>query len=323
MGLFGLFGPPNIQKMADNGDINGIIEYLRYKRDPAIPKQAEQTLLQIGDSVGMSNLAKKILIAGMKDSTSLPLLTKMGSPALKPLITFIVYLNLLPTIRGWDNIDPRGSQVSTKDHIYYWNLNVKIRYNTYLRFFSSYVSINALIFSLYDEVIPLGGIDDLILMGKPAQKRINEIMAAPDFKAAYKSTLVEMLVNMDTVFFNELIDGTVVPLHIQKYGADAIEKDIWKNVLYRPYEKNDVVRTMMIERYNPCNTVKGKFEHILKPNSDWWGLNPDYFRCDITDLKKTLSILQKAGIQTRIENNYVEVPKSKWSEAREYLINNC
>lgn len=49
MALFGLI-PPNIEKLADKGDIDGLIKALNYKKDPKIRRDAAKVLGEKGDS---------------------------------------------------------------------------------------------------------------------------------------------------------------------------------------------------------------------------------------------------------------------------------
>jgi len=47
--LRGLFGPPNVDRMRDRGDVEGLIETLGYQKDPEVRKAAAAALGRIGD----------------------------------------------------------------------------------------------------------------------------------------------------------------------------------------------------------------------------------------------------------------------------------
>jgi len=79
-----LFGPPNIEKMKEKGDVNGLIKALSHE-NLEIVKDAAAALGQIGDA-----RAVEPLIASLKHfevEFSLTTLKQIGEPAVQPLIS--------------------------------------------------------------------------------------------------------------------------------------------------------------------------------------------------------------------------------------------
>ena len=63
MSLFGLFGPPNIEKLKAKRNVQGLIKALIYKKDATVRRDALEALGAIGDA-----RAVEPLIAALKDS---------------------------------------------------------------------------------------------------------------------------------------------------------------------------------------------------------------------------------------------------------------
>jgi hypothetical protein len=87
-----LFGPPNIEKLREKGDIKGLIKALGYQKDAAVRQAATEALVEIGAS------AVEPLITALEDSTAcdaaIEVLTGIGLPAVGPLIA---------AARRWDS----------------------------------------------------------------------------------------------------------------------------------------------------------------------------------------------------------------------------
>ena len=62
MSPFGLFGPPNVEKLKAKGHVQGLIKALSYEKDWKVRKAAAEALGQIGD-----NRATEPLVAALKD----------------------------------------------------------------------------------------------------------------------------------------------------------------------------------------------------------------------------------------------------------------
>lgn len=64
MGLFGLFSPPNVDKMKAKGDIKGLIKALGYNKDTHVCQSACSALVEIGTA------AVELLIIALEDKNS-------------------------------------------------------------------------------------------------------------------------------------------------------------------------------------------------------------------------------------------------------------
>jgi len=62
MPLFGLFGPPNVEKLKAKSDVKGLIKALGYEKDSRVRRDAAGALGKIGDA-----RAVEPLIAALKD----------------------------------------------------------------------------------------------------------------------------------------------------------------------------------------------------------------------------------------------------------------
>jgi hypothetical protein len=86
MGLFGLFGPPNVEMMKAKGDIKGLIKALGYQKGDHVREAAADALVQIGAP------AVEPLINGLKHEddqvreAAADALVQIGAPAVEPLI---------------------------------------------------------------------------------------------------------------------------------------------------------------------------------------------------------------------------------------------
>lgn len=267
MGLFGLFGPPDIKKMAESKDFDGLLKCLKYVRDPDIPHQAEQAILKIGNADGKDEVAKKILVASLEDADYLTPLKKMGYPALKPLIAFIIYLNLLPSIGGgaWEKIDPgSGGRSRTRGAYEKW-LTVRRDYTYQLVNFNYPLSIDAIICS-YDAWNHYSFSRDLARMGEPAKNRIKEILSKPDFESEYRALFDEIFENSDIPFLLALIQtaSPITFMKIQQEGPEYIRQEIWKNVLYAPIQGRITTEGLMkLEYEGRLQSVKSDLEKVL------------------------------------------------------------
>ena len=84
--LQGLFGRPDVAKLAAKQDVPGLIKALGYPKDSSVRVAAAQALGQIGDARVLEPLA-----AALKDSewivrdAAAKALEKIGAPAVEPL----------------------------------------------------------------------------------------------------------------------------------------------------------------------------------------------------------------------------------------------
>jgi HEAT repeat protein len=90
MSFFGLFGPPDVDKLKANGDVSGLINALEYQKDRVVRIHAAEELGEIADT-----RAVEPLITALKDpefevrKNAAEALGKMGTPAVKPLIAVL------------------------------------------------------------------------------------------------------------------------------------------------------------------------------------------------------------------------------------------
>ena len=82
-----LFGPPNVSKMKDRHDVEGLIKALSYRRSWFVRKTAAEALGEIGDAYAVEPLSAALK---SKDTdvcaSAAKALGKIGAPAVEPLI---------------------------------------------------------------------------------------------------------------------------------------------------------------------------------------------------------------------------------------------
>lgn len=92
MPLFGLFGPPDVEKLKAKGDVEGLIKALNYEKDVSVRRAAAEALGQIGDSQSMITLVASV---GHKYSdvqqAAMQVLIKSGNIAVEPLVMGLKY----------------------------------------------------------------------------------------------------------------------------------------------------------------------------------------------------------------------------------------
>jgi HEAT repeat protein len=137
MAFFGLFGPPNVQRLSDEQDVSGLIEALRYPKDPSVRAEAAEALCRSGDERVIAPL-----VAALKDGAA-----AVRSNAAKALTSLEV---------AWADSDAGRSAVSGLAEVLGDHSHLGLRLNTT----EAYASQDAAIAARRAAAVILGKIKD-------------------------------------------------------------------------------------------------------------------------------------------------------------------
>ena len=82
----GLFGPPNVEKMAAKRDVKGLAKALNYRKDIGIQCHAARELGEIGDARAVKALVDALNNPERLCNEAAETLVQIGAPAIQPLI---------------------------------------------------------------------------------------------------------------------------------------------------------------------------------------------------------------------------------------------